>query len=70
MQWKCVQATSNKHACRTQIVTPWEVQADGAVDYNKLVNEFGSQLLGSEHLERMRKLGMPIHHFLRRYGGG
>eukprot|EP00045_Choanoeca_perplexa_P007052 m.61966 g.61966 ORF g.61966 m.61966 type:complete len:620 (+) comp13911_c0_seq2:109-1968(+) len=49
-----------------QVVTPWDVQAEGGVDYNKLVDEFGSQLLGSDHLERMAKLGMPIHHFLRR----
>ncbi|EDQ89056.1 uncharacterized protein MONBRDRAFT_32505 [Monosiga brevicollis MX1] len=49
-----------------QIVTPWEVQADGAVDYNKLVEDFGSKLLETTHIDRMKELGMPIHHFLRR----
>eukprot|EP00730_Choanoeca_flexa_P006481 TRINITY_DN12161_c1_g1_i4.p1 TRINITY_DN12161_c1_g1~~TRINITY_DN12161_c1_g1_i4.p1 ORF type:complete len:634 (+),score=195.18 TRINITY_DN12161_c1_g1_i4:87-1988(+) len=49
-----------------QVVTPWEVEAEGGVDYNKLVDQFGSELLTDAHLARMEKMGMEVHHFLRR----
>eukprot|EP00049_Salpingoeca_infusionum_P018151 m.355967 g.355967 ORF g.355967 m.355967 type:complete len:616 (-) comp17398_c0_seq1:308-2155(-) len=53
-------------ATGAQKVTPWEVEADGDVNYDKLIDDFGSKKLEPEHLEKMKKLGMPIHHFLRR----
>ncbi|MBI4258427.1 MAG: tryptophan--tRNA ligase [Thaumarchaeota archaeon] len=45
-------------------VTPWEVK--GEVDYDKLVREFGTQLLTEELLGRIKKHTGDIHLFLRR----
>lgn len=50
-----------------QIVNPWTVESEGAIDYDKLINVFGSQKLGPEILERMERLtGKKVHRFLRR----
>jgi tryptophanyl-tRNA synthetase len=47
------------------VVTAWEVQ--GKIDYNKLVDQFGSKLLTSDLLERLKKNSkVPLHRFLRR----
>jgi len=51
------------------IVTPWDVQAEGddGVDYDKLIERFGSSPISKELLERCEKLtGKPVHRFLRR----
>lgn len=52
-----------------QIVTPWDVQggADGKIDYNKLVEQFGCQTINEKLIERIEKLtGTPAHPFLKR----
>jgi len=46
------------------VVTPWEVT--GRVDYDKLVQEFGTQPLTSEILERLKKYTGELHPQLRR----
>jgi len=45
-------------------VTPWEVT--GVVNYNKLVKEFGLNLLTDELLKRIEKQTKELHLFLRR----
>jgi len=52
-----------------QVITPWEVSggADGKVDYNKLVEQFGLSLLNKELVDRIERLtGRPAHPFLKR----
>jgi len=47
------------------VVDPWKVE--GAVDYNKLIDKFGSQRLTPEIVARMEKLtGRRAHPFIRR----
>lgn len=47
------------------IVTPWEVS--GLIDYDKLIDKFGSQRIPEQLLERFEKLtGQKPHLFLRR----
>ena len=51
------------------LVTPWDVQAAGdeGIDYDKLIDRFGSTPISPELLERCEKLtGKPVHRFLRR----
>jgi len=57
-----------------QVVTPWDVQggvsADGkqeAIDYDKLIDQFGTRRIDSALLERFKRLtGRTPHVFLRR----
>eukprot|EP00210_Caulerpa_lentillifera_P006299 g6017.t1 len=52
-----------------QVVTPWEVTggADGKIDYDKLVRQFGCSNILPETIDRIAKLtNTPIHPFLRR----
>jgi tryptophanyl-tRNA synthetase len=52
-----------------QVVTPWDVQggADGKIDYNKLVEQFGCQTINEKLIERIEKVtGTPAHPFLKR----
>ncbi|KAI8477493.1 MAG: hypothetical protein J3K34DRAFT_398423 [Monoraphidium minutum] len=52
-----------------QVITPWDVSggADGKVDYNKIVADFGVSLLGQDLIDRVERLtGRPAHPFLRR----
>lgn len=52
-----------------QTVTPWEVDAgeDGAVDYAKLVRDFGCQEIDGALIARLeRATGRPAHPMLRR----
>lgn len=46
------------------VVTPWEVK--GEVDYDKLVREFGTSLIGQDLLDRIAKYTGELHPFLRR----
>jgi tryptophanyl-tRNA synthetase len=57
----------------SQNVTPWEVEGavvDGvqqAIDYNKLIDQFGTRPIDEALLERFEKLtGRKPHIFLRR----
>ncbi|CAM9438621.1 unnamed protein product [Discosporangium mesarthrocarpum] len=50
-----------------QKVTPWEVEADEEVDYNKLVKSFGSSLITEDLVARFERVtGVRAHRFLRR----
>lgn len=60
-------------AAASQNVTPWEVEGavvDGvqqAIDYNKLIEQFGTRPIDETLLERFEKLtGRKPHIFLRR----
>src|SRR5579863_9598880 len=46
------------------LVTPWVVK--GNVDYDKLVNEFGTSRITDEILQRFKKITGEIHPYLRR----
>jgi len=50
-------------------VDPWTVSggADGKIDYNKLLEQFGCSALTDELVKRMERLtGKPVHPFLKR----
>lgn len=52
-----------------QVITPWDVTggADGKIDYNKLVAQFGCQNIDAALVERIERLtGRPAHPFLKR----
>ncbi|MDH5769879.1 MAG: tryptophan--tRNA ligase, partial [Candidatus Bathyarchaeota archaeon] len=46
------------------IVTPWEVS--GKIDYKKLVEKFGTQLITKDILERIKRHSGKLHMQLRR----
>jgi tryptophanyl-tRNA synthetase len=46
------------------VVTPWEVK--GKVDYQKLVKQFGTQIITEKLLSEIKKLTGELHLFLRR----
>lgn len=51
------------------VVTPWRVQAssDAGVDYNKLIDKFGSERITEQLIARIEAAtGVPAHHFLKR----
>jgi len=50
-----------------QVVTPWDVEAENGVDYDKLIDTFGSSKIPAELIERMERLtGQRAHRYLRR----
>ncbi|GBG83838.1 hypothetical protein CBR_g37637 [Chara braunii] len=52
-----------------QLVTPWEVSggADGKIDYDRLVEQFGCQKIDQSVIDRIERLtGQRAHPFLRR----
>lgn len=52
---------------KQQVVDPWTVESEGAIDYDKLISQFGSQKLEPELIERMERVtGKKVHRFLRR----
>lgn len=59
---------------KKQVVTPWDVAGavedgvDQGIDYEKLVKEFGSQLINSEILERFERVTGHRPHLLLRRG--
>jgi len=67
-------ATNDPVPQQDQFVTPWDVQgsvsADGkpqAIDYDKIVDQFGTRRVDQALLERFEKLtGKRPHIFLRR----
>ncbi len=46
------------------VVTPWEVK--GAVDYDRLITQFGTERITPEILERIRRRAGELHPMLRR----
>lgn len=68
-------SVSDQNSAHTQQkITPWDVEGakvDGqiqAIDYDKLIDEFGSQPISDELLDRFKRLTgqTECHHFLRR----
>ena len=56
-------------ASAEQVVTPWDVAggADGKIDYAKLVNDFGCQVIDDALIKRIEKVtSTKAHPFLRR----
>ena len=52
---------------KEQIIDPWTVESEGAIDYDKLINTFGSQKIDQELLQRIERVtGKQVHRFLRR----
>jgi len=50
-----------------QTVTPWEVDAEGGVDYDKLIVSFGCSRITESLVSRVERLtGVRAHRFLRR----
>jgi hypothetical protein len=50
-----------------QVVTPWEVEAENGVDYDKLIQTFGSQAISEELIARVERVtGRRAHHWLRK----
>ncbi|XP_011269984.1 hypothetical protein CAOG_08413 [Capsaspora owczarzaki ATCC 30864] len=50
-----------------QVVTPWEVNAAGGVDYQKLITEFGSDAIDANLLAKIERVTKrPLHSFLKR----
>lgn len=41
---------------KTQIVDPWTVESEGAIDYDKLVVQFGSSKIDPELIRRIETL--------------
>jgi tryptophanyl-tRNA synthetase len=61
------QVISSGAAGNAQVVTPWDVEAEDGVDYDKLVEQFGSTKIPPEMVERMERLtGHKAHRYLRR----
>ncbi|KAG9396381.1 Aminoacyl-tRNA synthetase, class Ic [Carpediemonas membranifera] len=52
---------------KEQVVTPWDVSAEDQIDYNKLINDFGSQRIDAALLEKFAgAIDVPLHQFLTR----
>jgi tryptophanyl-tRNA synthetase len=50
-----------------QTVDPWSVESDGAIDYDRLIAQFGTQKLDATLIERFERItGQRAHRFLRR----
>lgn len=46
---------------------PWTVESDDAIDYDRLINQFGSEKIEVDLVERIEKItGKKPHRFLRR----
>lgn len=60
-------AAEDGKAPGSQTVDPWTVESDGAIDYDRLVAQFGTQRLDASLVERFERLtGHKAHRFLRR----
>lgn len=50
-----------------QIVNPWTVESEESIDYEKLIQQFGSQRITKDLVERIERItGKKAHRFLRR----
>jgi len=59
----------DESASNDDVVTPWTVEStsEKGVDYNKLIERFGSSKIDQTLIDRMEKLtGKPVHHLLKR----
>jgi len=61
------QKEENKDKGDNQIVTPWEVETDTEIDYDKLIVKFGSYRIEEDLISRIERLtNQRAHRFLRR----
>ena len=52
---------------KEQIITPWEVSAINGVDYEKLIQDFGSKIISNDLIKRIEKItGKKAHPWLHR----
>lgn len=52
---------------KEQVVDPWTVESDDAIDYERLIVQFGSQHLTEDLISRIERLtNRRAHRFLRR----
>jgi len=52
---------------KDQVVDAFNVYAEGGIDYDKLLVQFGCSSITEEHIARIERLtGKPVHHFLKR----
>ena len=59
--------SDSKDSKKEQIVDPWTVESDGAIDYERLIVQFGSQHLTEDIISRIERLtNRRAHRFLRR----
>jgi len=50
-----------------QKIDPWNVYAPGGIDYDKLIDEFGSKKISPELIARVESItGKPAHPWLKR----
>ena len=58
---------SDNNQISTQIVDPWTVKSEGAIDYDRLLSQFGSQRLDEDLVKRIERVtGKKAHRLLRR----
>ncbi|CAL1289749.1 unnamed protein product [Larinioides sclopetarius] len=65
----CEKETENSESTDGDIVDPWNVvsSSETGVDYDKLIDRFGSSKIDEKLLERFEKvIQKPVHHLLRR----
>ncbi|OQR87027.1 tryptophanyl-tRNA synthetase [Achlya hypogyna] len=66
-QAKFAHYTAVNGDANAQKVTPWDVEAEGGVDYDKLIVTFGTSQLTKDLVARIEKLtGVRAHRYLRR----
>ncbi|KDO21572.1 hypothetical protein SPRG_13383 [Saprolegnia parasitica CBS 223.65] len=66
-QAKYAHYTAINGDANAQKVTPWDVEAEGGVDYDKLIDTFGTSQLTQDLVARIEKLtGVRAHRYLRR----
>jgi tryptophanyl-tRNA synthetase len=59
--------TEHHHGGEGQVITPWEVEAEGGIDYDKLIRDFGCSRIDEDLVARVERLtGRRAHRFLRR----
>lgn len=59
--------TDSMEGKKDQVVDPWKVESDGAIDYDRLVSQFGSHRIHPDLVARMERLtGRKPHRLLRR----
>jgi hypothetical protein len=57
----------NVKIIKEQVIDPWTVESEGAIDYDKLIQQFGCQRIEKSLIERIERItGKKAHRFLRR----
>ena len=66
---KVDESANTSPAPQEDFVDPWNVtsQSDTGIDYDKVIDTFGSSRIDDVLIKRMEKIsGKKVHHFLRR----